>query len=194
VIVFARHGETAPNREGLVLGRASDPALTDEGRRQAERLAALLGKEEPVAVLTSPLLRARETAEAIAGACGHEPVIDDRLVEIDWGAWEGRPVGRIASAEVERLRADAGTAPEGESLAVLTGRVESFCADAWDRDGLVVAVTHVSPIKAAVALTLGAPDDAAFRMYVALASVTRIARRSRGPILVSFNETAHLLG
>jgi hypothetical protein len=58
----------------------------------------------------------------------------------------------------------------------------------------VVAVTHVSPIKAAVAWTLGAPDAAAFRMYVALASVTRIDRRSRGPVLVSFNETAHLLG
>jgi probable phosphoglycerate mutase len=147
-----------------------------------------------MAVVTSPLLRARETADAIAGACGLEPEIDDRLVEIDWGAWEGRPVRGIASAEVEQLRADAGTAPEGESLAALTGRVEAFCADAWDRDGLVVAVTHVSPIKAAVALTLGAPDDAAFRMFVALASVTRIARRSRGPVLVSFNETAHLLG
>ena len=192
MIVFARHGETAPNREGLVLGRASDPGLTDEGRRQADRLAALLGKEEPVAVLTSPLLRARETAGAIAGACGLEPEIDDRLVEIDWGTWEGRPVAGIGSAEVERLRADAGTAPEGESLATLAARVGEFCADAWARDGLVVAVTHVSPIKAAVALTLGAPDDAAFRMFVALASVTRIARRSRGPILVSFNETAHL--
>ncbi|MGH9283249.1 MAG: histidine phosphatase family protein [Acidimicrobiales bacterium] len=193
MIVFARHGETAPNREGLVLGRASDPGLTDLGRSQADRLAALLGQEEPVAVLTSPLLRARETAGAIAAACGLEPEVDERLVEIDWGAWEGRPVTGIAPAEVERLRADAGTAPEGESLAALAGRVEGFCADAWDRDGLVVAVTHVSPIKAAVAMTLGAPDDAAFRMYVALASVTRIARRSRGPVLVSFNETAHLL-
>jgi probable phosphoglycerate mutase len=193
VIVFARHGETAPNREGLVLGRASDPGLTDEGRRQADRLAVLLGKEEPVAVLTSPLLRARETAGAIAGACGLEAEVDERLVEIDWGTWEGRPVTGIAPAEVEGLRAAAGTAPEGESLAALARRVAGFCADAWGRDGLVVAVTHVSPIKAAVALTLAAPDDAAFRMYVALASVTRIAHRSRGPVLVSFNETAHLL-
>ena len=194
MIVFARHGETAPNREGLVLGRASDPELTEVGRDQAARLAGLLCREEPVAVLTSPLLRARETAAAIAGACGLEAEIDERLVEIDWGTWEGRPVAGIGSAESERLRAGGGAAPEGESLAVLTARVEAFCADAWERDGLVVAVTHVSPIKAAVALTLGAPDDAAYRMFVALASVTRIARRSRGPLLVSFNETAHLLG
>jgi broad specificity phosphatase PhoE len=193
VIVFARHGETAPNRDGLILGRA-DPGLTDEGRRQATRLAGLLGRESPVAVLTSPLLRARETADVIASACGLEAETDDRLMEIDWGAWEGRPVEGIASAEMERLRADAGRAPEGESLASLGLRVEEFCADALDRDGLVVAVTHVSPIKAAVAWTLGAPDAAAFRMFVALASVTRVARRSRGPILLSFNETAHLLG
>lgn len=194
MIVFARHGETAPNREGLILGRSADPELTDEGRRQAARLAHLLAREEPVAVLTSPLVRARETAAAIAGACGLEVEVDERLVEIDWGTWEGRPVGGIAPAETEKLKADAGTAPEGESLAALAARMGAFCTDAWDRPGLVVAVTHVSPIKAAVALALGAPDDAAFRMFVALASVTRIARRSRGPILVSFNETAHLLG
>jgi probable phosphoglycerate mutase len=136
-------------------------------------------------------VRARETATAIAGACGVEPEVDERLVEIDWGTWEGRPVDRIAPAETEGLQA-GGAAPEGESLSALASRVEAFCADAWDRDGLVVAVTHVSPIKAAVALTLGAPDAAAYRMYVALASVTRIVRRSRGPLLVSFNETAHL--
>lgn len=193
MIVFARHGETAPNRDGLILGRA-DPGLTDEGRRQAARLADLLAREEPVAVLTSPLLRARETAEVIAGACGREAETDERLVEIDWGAWEGRPAAGIASAEMERLRADAGTAPEGESLTALGARVEAFCGEALARDGLVVAVTHVSPIKAAVAWILGAPDAAAFRMYVALASVTRVERRSRGPLLVSFNETAHLLG
>jgi broad specificity phosphatase PhoE len=193
VIVFARHGETAPNREGLILGRA-DPGLTDEGRHQAARLADLLVREEPVAVLTSPLLRARETAEVIAGACGLEAEADERLVEIDWGTWEGRPAAGIAPVEMERLRADAGTAPEGESLTALGARVQEFFGQALARDGLVVAVTHVSPIKAAVAWTLGAPDAAAFRMYVALASVTRIDRRSRGPVLVSFNETAHLLG
>ncbi|MDQ3947175.1 MAG: histidine phosphatase family protein [Actinomycetota bacterium] len=193
MIVFARHGETPPNRDGLILGRA-DPGLTDEGRRQAARLADLLGKEEPVAVMTSPLLRARETAEVIAAACGLEAETDERLVEIDWGTWEGRPVAGITSAETERLRADAGTAPEGESLTALGRRVEEFCGRALERDGLVVAVTHVSPIKAAVAWTLGAPDAAAFRMFVALASVTRVALRSRGPVLVSFNETAHLRG
>lgn len=192
MIVFARHGETPPNRDGLVLGR-SDPELTGEGRRQAARLAELLGPEGPVAVRTSPLLRSRQTADVIASACGVVPGVDDRLIEIDWGTWEGRAVGRIDRAETERLRADAGTATEGESLASLGERVASFCTEALSQDGVVVAVTHVSPIKAAVAWALGAPHEAAFRMFVALASVTRIRRGSSGPVLSSFNETAHLL-
>ena len=115
VIAFARHGQTAPNRDGLVLGRA-DPELTEEGHRQAALLAAALGGEPVTAILTSPLLRARQTAEAVGEACGVPVVVDERLVEIDWGAWEGRPTGSLAVADVDRWKADKGTAPEGESL------------------------------------------------------------------------------
>ncbi|HEV7688053.1 MAG TPA: histidine phosphatase family protein, partial [Acidimicrobiia bacterium] len=143
MIVFARHGQTAPNRDGLVLGRA-DPELTDEGRRQAELLAAVLAEEPVARVLTSPLLRARETAEAIGAACGVPVAVDERLVEIDWGTWEGRPAGSLGVADVDRWRADEGTAPEGESLESLSRRVDSFCLDTLG-DGLVVAVSHVSP-------------------------------------------------
>lgn len=192
MIAFIRHGETAPNRDGFMLGRA-DPGLTEEGRRQAERLAAALGAQRPSAVLTSPLTRARETAAPIAEACGLPTDVDERLIEIDWGTWDGRPVGTFASAEVERWRAEAGTAPEGESLRSVGERVASFCSEALDRDGLVVAVSHVSPIKAAVAWALGVDDTVAWRMHLGLASITRIVRRSGGPCLVSFNETAHLL-
>ena len=120
MIVFARHGQTAPNRDGLVLGRA-DPELTEEGRRQAERLAEALAGEPVSAILTSPLLRARQTAEAVGAACGLPVTVDDRLVEIDWGTWEGRPAGSLAVADADRWRADDGTAPEGESLASLSG-------------------------------------------------------------------------
>jgi broad specificity phosphatase PhoE len=191
VIAFVRHGETPPNRDGLVLGRA-DPGLTEEGRRQAQRLAEVFGNEAVSAVLTSPLARARETAETIAAACGLRADSDERLVEIDWGEWEGRSVAGLASAEVERWRAESGTAPEGESLRSVCQRMASFCTEALERDGMVVAVSHVSPIKAAVAWALGADDDVAWRMFLGLASITRVARRSAGPCLVSFNETAHL--
>ena len=193
MIVFARHGQTAPNRDGLVLGRA-DPELTEEGHRQAARLAAALAGEPVAAVVTSPLLRARQTAEAVAAACGGgTPVlVDERLVEIDGGTWEGRPAGSLAVADVDRWRADDGTAPEGESLDSLSRRVESFCVETLEDDGLVVAVSHVSPIKAAAAWALGVDGTVAWRMFLGLASITRVGRGRTSPVLLSFNETGHL--
>ena len=109
MIVFARHGQTAPNREGLVLGRA-DPDLTDEGHQQAALLAATLAGEAVTTVVASPLLRARQTAEVIGKACGVPVVVDDRLLEIDWGTWEGRPAAHLATSDVDRWKADKGTA------------------------------------------------------------------------------------
>jgi broad specificity phosphatase PhoE len=191
VIVFARHGQTAPNRDGLVLGRA-DPELTDEGHRQAALLGAALAGEPVAAIRSSPLVRARQTAEAIASACGVAVTVDDRLLEIDWGAWEGRPAGTLAVADVDRLKADDGTAPEGESLESLSRRVESFCIETMEEDGLVVAVSHVSPIKAATAWALGVDGAVAWRMFLGLASITRVGRGRTSPILLSFNETGHL--
>ncbi len=191
VIVFARHGETAPNREGLVLGRA-DPELTADGRRQAALLAAALAREPVTTVLASPLLRARQTAEVVAEACGVPVVLDERLVEIDWGTWEGRSAGSLALSEVDRWKADDGTAPEGESLESLSRRVDSFCAEQLGGDGRVVAVSHVSPIKAAAAWAMGVDGAVAWRMFLGLASVTRIGQGRASPVLLSFNETGHL--
>jgi broad specificity phosphatase PhoE len=190
MIVFARHGQTAPNRDGLVLGRA-DPELTDEGVLQAAQLAAALAAEPVTAILASPLLRARQTAEAIAAACGHPVVVDDRLIEIDWGTWEGRSTGTLAQSDVDRWKADKGAAPEGESLDVLSQRVESFCTDHLE-GGLVVAVSHVSPIKAAAAWAMGVDGAVAWRMFLGLASITRVGQGRTTPVLLSFNETGHL--
>lgn len=192
MILFVRHGETAPNRDGLVLGR-SDPDLTDLGREQARRLGDVLADEGVTHLWTSPLLRARQTAEAIGAATGCEPVLDERLLEVDWGAWEGRPVGAVAEGELDSYRS-TGEAPRGENLRAVRTRVVSFCEEAFAvaGTGTAVAVTHVSPVKAAVAWVLDADDTAAMRMFLGVASITRIDRRPSAPVLVSFNETAHL--
>ncbi len=191
MIVFARHGQTAPNRDGLVLGRA-DPELTEEGHRQAALLGAALAAEPVVAIRSSPLARGRQTAEAISAACGVPVTVDERLLEIDWGTWEGRPAGSLAVADVDRWKADEGTAPEGESLDSLSRRVESFCVETMEEEGLVVAVSHVSPIKAATAWALGVDGTVAWRMFLGLASITRVGRGRTSPLLLSFNETGHL--
>jgi broad specificity phosphatase PhoE len=192
VIAFVRHGQTGPNRDGLIIGR-SDPSLTEEGRRQAVLLGAILAGEKPATILTSPLVRARETAEAIAAACGLTPEVDERLVELDWGSWEGRPFSGVGASDTEGLRNGVDSTTGGESLRSVRERVANFCLDAFQRDGLVLAVSHVSPIKAAVAWVLSADDEVAWKMFLGLASITRLASRPAGPLLVSFNETAHLM-
>ena len=185
MIVFVRHGETVPNREGRLLGWVDAP-LTEVGRRQAEQLAARLRDLAPAAVVSSPLGRARETAAPIAAAVGGEVEIDDRLIEIDYGEWDGRPLVELPSDVVARWRRDADFAPPGgESLRRVGGRVAGFCEERLGRDGVVVAVSHVSPIKAAVCWTLGVGDQLAWRMRLDVASITRIAA---GPALLSFNE------
>jgi broad specificity phosphatase PhoE len=198
VIVLVRHGRTEANALGLLLGRAN-PLLDAEGRRQAARLAGGLGALDVARIVTSPLERCRSTAAAVAsalGAPGEFPVeVDERWVELDYGALDGRPLAEVPAEEWASWRSDVTWAPEGgESLAALGERVrdacESLVKEAAERD--VVVVTHVSPIKAAVAWALGVGDEVAWRMWVAPASITRIGIGPHGPALRSFNEVAHL--
>lgn len=199
MIVLVRHGETAPNRRGAALGRA-DVALTDRGRAQAQAVAAALARtlgDGPVAVRTSPLRRARQTAEAIAARLGVPVTEDDRLVELDYGDWDTRDWAALPPEALARWRADPTFAPPGgESLTAVARRMAGFCAEALeapaDRPPAVVAVSHVSPIKAAVAWALQAEVGLSWRMRLDLASISRVAAGPHGPLLVSFNETGHL--
>jgi broad specificity phosphatase PhoE len=188
MLFVVRHGQTAANAAGQLLGRA-DVLLTETGREQAASLAEAVGRVD--LVVSSPLQRARETAAAF----GLPVEVDERWTELDYGEYDERPLGDVPAEMWETWRGDTEYAPPGgESLASLGRRVRAACDDiataAADAD--VVVVTHVSPIKAAVAWALGVGDDVSWRMFVTLASITRIAISERGPILRSFNEVAHL--
>ena len=188
MLLVVRHGQTAANAAGQLLGRADVP-LTDTGRQQAKALAAAVGPVDRV--ISSPLQRARDTAAAF----GHPVEVDERWTELDYGVYDEWPLGDVPTEMWQKWRGDAEFAPPGgESLASLGSRVRAACDDlaAAAADADVVVVSHVSPIKAAVAWTLEAGDDVAWRMFVAVASITRIAVTDRGPILRSFNEVAHL--
>jgi probable phosphoglycerate mutase len=197
VIELVRHGRTEANASGLLLGRA-DPSLDASGRAQAVQLAdVLVGEPLPVeAIVTSPLARARETAETISAKVGVQVEVDERLVEIDYGEWDGRPFGQVPDDVATAWRTDPTfAAPGGESLAAVGARVERCLADLLARaaGGRIVAVSHVSPIKAAVVRALGLDDDRlAWRMRLDLASITRIVDGPAGPVLLTFNETGHL--
>lgn len=189
MLVVVRHGRTEANAAGLLLGR-HDPPLDATGRAQAIALAAAVGEVDRV--VASPLERARETAAAF----GREVEVDDRWVELDYGDWDGRPISGVGHDEWARWREDVHFRPPGgETLAELGARVRHACDDLAGpaRDGTVVVVTHVSPIKAAVTWALGVGDEAVWHLYVAPASITRVEVREGGPVLVSFDEVSHLL-
>ena len=193
MIVLVRHGETSANARGLLLGRA-DPPLSGVGREQAYAVAELLGREDrPRAVLSSPLRRAQETAACIADVFELDVETEAAMVEIDYGEWDERPLAEIPREVWRGWREDIDFAPPGgESLGVVQTRV-SACMERLSeraRDGVVVVVSHVSPIKAAVLWALGvdAHPELAWRLRLDLASVTRIAPGPPGPVLTGYNQ------
>ncbi|MFF1767292.1 bifunctional RNase H/acid phosphatase [Streptomyces sp. NPDC058249] len=200
--VLLRHGETLLTPQKRFSGSGgSDPALSDVGREQAERVAAALAARGTIqAILASPLTRTRETAGAVAARLGLDVVIEDGLRETDFGAWEG-----LTFAEVRERYPDDLNAWLASPKAEPTGGGESFAATARriaaTRDKLVAAyagrtvllVSHVTPIKTFVRLALGAPPESLFRMELSAASLSAVAYYADGNASVRlFNDTSHL--
>ncbi len=131
-------------------------------------------------------------------ALGPPVTVDDRWTELDYGIYDGQGVDAAPELWREWSR-DLGFVPEGgESLAAMGARVRAACDDLWPdaTDEDVVVVTHVSPIKAAVAWALGVGDETSWRMFVDVASVTcigpgRSTQAGPTPSLRSFNDTQH---
>jgi broad specificity phosphatase PhoE len=191
VLIIVRHGRTAANAQGLLLGRL-DPDLDEEGRRQAAAVAATLDRADRI--IASPLARTRETAEVISASTGTAVELDERWIELDYGEFDGVPLVDIPAETWASWRRDASFCPPGgESLVQLSERVHAALADLVDEALVhdIVVVSHVSPIKAAVIWALGCTEDVTWRMFLSPASITRIGVQ-RGPVLQSFNETAHL--
>ena len=89
-LYITRHGETMRNAEQRILGRTDDP-LSEKGKQQAAELAEKMKDIDIDLIFTSPLSRAKETAQTIADVKGMSLIVDDRLIETDFGDFEGRP-------------------------------------------------------------------------------------------------------
>ncbi|MBV8961342.1 MAG: histidine phosphatase family protein [Actinobacteria bacterium] len=191
MLILLRHGQTPANAGGLLLGRA-DPPLTELGCRQAAAAAMALAGDVH-RVVSSPLRRAQQTAEAL----GLPVDIDEEWIEVDYGEYEGLPYRDVPAELWQQWRTEPGFAPPGgESMAAVGARVRAACAalqeEAAERN--VVVVSHVSPIKAAVAWSLGVGDDVPWRMFLDVAAICRVGIGPNGPTLRSYNDTAHLAG
>lgn len=189
VLILVRHGRTPANAAGLLQGRL-DQDLDDDGRAQAAAVAAYVRSWcEIAAVVASPLKRAQQTAAEFA-----QPVeTDERWIELSYGEYEGTPHTEVPSEVWQRWRDDAHFTPTGgESLAALDVRVRAACVDLVERatSENVVVVSHVSPMKSAVAWALGVDVGISFNCHLDQAAVCRIAFRGDRPILQTFNETA----
>jgi len=154
-VYLARHGETAYNHEGRFQGQGEVP-LNDTGRAQALELAERAVAYDFRALWCSPLLRARETADAVAARIGLEPKADPRLMETDAGDWTNLTFAEVRARTPELFDAFAAADPsfafpDGESFAEQEVRVSAALADV-ERGALpALVVCHGMVIRAAFA-------------------------------------------
>jgi probable phosphoglycerate mutase len=160
-LYLVRHGETAWNAEGRLLSFTDHP-LNDRGEHQAAVLAADLASVAWDRAWSSPLLRARRTAEIVLAARPDAPplLIDDRLREMDFGPYEG-----WSEAELERdplavaRRRDGSQLPGVESEAAVAARAAAFLASLGQGNGATLVVGHGRALRILVATALGLPPS-----------------------------------
>ena len=191
-ILLVRHA--AHVHLGKVLsGRGGDVPLSAAGREQAQRLAQQLGSERLDAVHTSPVRRARDTAQAIAAVANVPEDVAAPLDEVDFGAWSGMAFADLESDplwHVWNTRRSEAVPPGGEAMRAVQQRVLGYLRDvARQASGRVVAmVSHADVIRVGVAGILGLSLDRILSFDVDPASVTRIVAGRWGERVVSLNE------
>ncbi|MFE9390667.1 histidine phosphatase family protein [Streptomyces sp. NPDC006784] len=166
-LLLVRHGQTVWHAENRYAG-ISDIALTDAGRQQAEELAGWAlarSRRDPVgAVVSSPLERARRTAQPAARALGLRPAVHEGLRESDFGWGEGRTLAELAADDPERVRAferdaESGAFPGSEPPAAVASRVSGALREvaAAHEGRTVLVVAHNTAFRIALCALLGIP-------------------------------------
>ncbi|MGO9487587.1 MAG: histidine phosphatase family protein [Solirubrobacteraceae bacterium] len=162
-VYLARHGQTAYNQEGRFQGQQQIP-LDQTGRAQALELAERALPYGFEALWCSPLLRARETADAVAALTGLEPIEDARLMETDSGDWTDRSFEEVRAEQPERFDAFAAgdptfAFPGGESFAEQEVRVAAAIEEVLGGALPALVVCHGMVIRAAMHGWAGVPAD-----------------------------------
>ena len=189
MLYLLRHGQTAANRSGLLQGHV-DFDLTELGKLQAKAAADALRDRDVQHLVSSPLRRAVQTAEIVSASLGLAVELESRLIEMDYGLWDERPLTDISETVWAQWRIDPDFAPPGgESLRSVSHRTVAFATETAASERSTIAVSHVSPIKAAVAWSLGCDEAVTWRMHLNVASISAVGMRGSSPYLASFNQT-----
>jgi broad specificity phosphatase PhoE len=187
-IFLIRHGATEWSVSGQHTGRTDIP-LTEEGRRQAERLRVRLARERFAFVLVSPLERARETAE-LAGF-GDVAEVDPDLVEWDYGEYDGRTAAEIRQQRPGWTPWHDGF-PGGETLEQVAARAARVVARVRDAQGDVALFAHGHILRVIAACWLEQPPVEASRYYLSTASVSVLGWERETTVIDRWNEACHL--
>ena len=190
-LILVRHA--AHDRVDRILcGRMPGVSLGEAGMDQAALLGAALQGHAPDALFTSPLERARMTAEVLGSALHLTPQVSSALTEIDCGEWTGREFAELREdprwLRWNRERA-ACRPPGGETMAEAGERVMGFATSLRQRypNGVVALVSHADVIKAALAAVLGLTLDAHDRFDIAPASMSTLVLWEGGGKVVGLN-------
>jgi broad specificity phosphatase PhoE len=200
-LYLVRHGATDANvrRPPVLQGRSVDLPLNDTGRRQAERVAALLNSVAPAVIYASPMQRARQTAEAIAAPHGLKVTLLGDITECDVGRWENMDWGRIR-AEFPREYEDFQRDPSrsgylgGESYGDVARRVVPAIENllALHAGRAIVVVGHNVVNRVYVASLLGLEMCKAKEVHQANGCVNLFRRQNGRTDLITLNSVFHL--
>jgi ribonuclease H / adenosylcobalamin/alpha-ribazole phosphatase len=198
-LLMLRHGQTDFSAQGRYSGRADLP-LTELGERQAAAAAIRLASTGDVAaVVSSPMLRAKQTAQPVAGALGLPLRVHDGLTEADFGTWEGLTFAEANARDPElhtRWLTDTSVAPPGgESMDAVHRRARRVRDQLIAEHGgaTVVVVSHVTPIKSLLRMALDAGPSLLHRLHLDIASLSVAEFYPDGPAVVRLvNDTSYL--
>ncbi len=202
-VILLRHGRSTSNTAGTLAGRSEGVDLDDKGREQAQAVVGRIGTLPIRAIVCSPLLRCERTVEPLASALGLDPIVDERISEVDYGSWTGRKIGDLVKEPlwaVVQQQPSAAVFPDGEGLAAVQARAvaavrehDRLLAEQHDGDVLWLACTHGDVIKAIVADALGTHLDSFQRITADPAAMSVIRYTSVRPFVIHVNHTGDQL-
>ena len=200
-VLLIRHGRTSANTAGVLVGRTSGVELDDAGAKQVSELAGRLSGVPLRAVVTSPLRRCRQTAQAVLSAQsdGCVMTVERGLVECAYGEWTGRPLRELSKDKLwsaVQHQPSAVRFPGGESMSEMSARAIG-AVRSWDArmeaqygPGAVwAAVSHGDIIKAILADALGMHLDSFQRLVVDPASISIVRYTAARPYVITANST-----
>ncbi|MGB1378714.1 MAG: histidine phosphatase family protein [Nitrosopumilus sp.] len=185
-IIFLRHGQAKNNTERVLSGRTPGVPLTDKGITQAQQTAELLEHMNISAIYSSPIQRAKHTAEIVGEHNSIDVQIDDRLIELDMGKFTGVPYDEIfanhGNVFLKFYNGELEIAHNGvETFADVKKRVTSIVDEIIEKhpDQNVVLVTHMDPIKAMLSNVVDLSPTNLFELIIANASLNLFREKDR---------------